>query len=161
METNSVSDQEKFMRAALLEARRAALAGDVPVGAVVVKDGKIIARGRNRREERGDPTAHAEIEALRKAAGKLGGWYLHDCTLYATLEPCPMCAGAAMQARLEAVVFGAWDPKAGCCGSLMNLLGDMRFAHRLAMRGGLLAEECAEVLKAFFQQRRDAGFILT
>lgn len=142
------------MRAALLEARRAALHGDVPVGAVVVKDGKIVARGRNRREEQRDPTAHAEMEALRKAAKKLGGWHLHGCTLYVTLEPCPMCAGAAMQARLEAVVFGAYDPKAGCCGSLINLPGDVRFPHRLSVQGGMLAGDCAEVLKEFFQQKR-------
>lgn len=142
------------MREALRQARLAAARGDVPVGAVVVKEEKIIARGRNRREERGDPTAHAEIEALRKAAKKLGGWYLHGCTLYATLEPCPMCAGAAMQARIEGIVFGARDPKAGCCGSIANLPEDARFPHRLRVSGGLLEEECAAVLREFFREKR-------
>ncbi len=145
---------EYFMRQALKQAALAAAHGDVPVGAVVVKEGKIIARGRNRREEKGDPTAHAEVEALRKAAKKLGGWYLHGCTLVVTLEPCPMCAGAAMQARLEAVVFGAYDPKAGCAGSLMNLPGDARFPHRVAVTGGVLENDCAALLKEFFKQRR-------
>jgi tRNA(adenine34) deaminase len=146
---------EKFLRAALAQARQAALHGDVPVGAVIVKEDKIIARGRNRREEKHDPTAHAEIEALRKAAKKLGGWYLHGCTLYVTLEPCPMCAGAAMQARLDGIVFGAHDPKAGCCGSLMNLPEDTRFPHRLDVIGGVMEEECAGVLKEFFRLRRE------
>ncbi len=146
---------ESYMRQALKQAALAAAHGDVPVGAVVVKEGKIIARGRNRREEKGDPTAHAEVEALRKAAKKLGGWYLHGCTLVVTLEPCPMCAGAAMQARLEAVVFGAYDPKAGCAGSLMNLPGDERFPHRVSVTGGVLEEDCAALLKQFFRQRRN------
>ena len=142
------------MRQALKQAGLAATHGDVPVGAVLVKDGKVIARGRNRREERRDPTAHAEVEALRKAAKKLGGWYLHGCTLYVTLEPCPMCAGALMQARIDAVVFGAWDPKAGCCGTLMNLPEDQRFPHRVAVTGGVMEAECASVLKEFFRKRR-------
>lgn len=146
-----------FMSAALAQARLAAEHGDVPVGAVVARDGKIIARGRNRREERGDPTAHAEIEALKMAAKKLGGWYLHDCTLYVTLEPCPMCAGAAMQARLDGIVFGAYDPKAGCCGSILNLPEDARFPHRMKVTGGLLEEECASVLKEFFKMKRIQG----
>lgn len=155
--TNELSIQENnesFMRQALRQAALAAVHGDVPVGAVLVKDGIIIARGRNRREERHDPTAHAEIEALRKAAKKLGGWYLHGCTMYVTLEPCPMCAGAIMQARLDAVVFGAYDPKAGCCGSLMNLPEDARFPHRPMVQGGVLEGECAAVLKEFFKQKR-------
>jgi tRNA(adenine34) deaminase len=148
------ADETPFMRAALAEARKAAACGDVPVGAVLAKDGRIIARGRNRREERGDPTAHAEIEALRRAARKLGGWYLHGCTLYVTLEPCPMCAGAAMQARLEGIVFGAADPKGGCCGSILNLPEDARFTHRVKVSGGLMERECAEVLKGFFREKR-------
>jgi tRNA(adenine34) deaminase len=152
---NLNEDENSFMRAALRQARLAAEHGDVPVGAVLVKEGKIVARGRNRREERGDPTAHAEIEALRKAARKLGGWYLHGCTLYVTLEPCPMCAGAAMQARLEGIVFGASDPKAGCCGSQMNLPEDARFPHRVAVRGGVLENECGELLKEFFKAKRN------
>jgi tRNA(adenine34) deaminase len=147
-------EQKKFMAAALAQAAVAAQHGDVPVGAVVVKDGKIIARGRNRREQRHDPTAHAEMEALKKAAKKLGGWYLHGCTLYVTLEPCPMCAGALMQARIESVVFGAYDPKAGCCGSLLNLPQDTRFPHRPVVTGGVMEQECAAVLKEFFKMRR-------
>ena len=143
------------MAEALAEARLAAGRGEVPVGAVVVKDGRIIARAGNRREERGDPTAHAELDALRAAAAGLGGWYLHGCTMYVTLEPCPMCAGALMQARLKAVVFGAWDTKAGCCGSLYNLPEDTRFPHRLAVTGGVLAEGCAAELSAFFRDRRE------
>ncbi len=149
-----VTDEEKYMRAALAEARKAAEACDVPVGAVLVREGRIIARGRNRREEKRDSTAHAEIEALRKASKKLGGWYLHGCTLYVTLEPCPMCAGAAMQARIDSIIFGAYDPKAGCCGSLLNLPEDARFPHRPAVRGGVLEKECAGILKAFFREKR-------
>jgi tRNA(adenine34) deaminase len=148
-------DEIRYMRAALLEARKAAEAGDVPVGAVLVKDGKIVSRGRNRREEKRDATAHAEIEALKRASRKLGGWYLHGCALYVTLEPCPMCAGAAMQARVESIVFGAHDPKAGCCGSILNLPEDARFPHRLEVKGGVLEAECAAVLKAFFRKKRE------
>ncbi len=145
---------ERFMTEALTEARAAALRGEVPVGAVIVREEQIIARAGNRREERGDPTAHAEIDALRAAAAALGGWYLHGCTLYVTLEPCPMCAGAILQARLAAVVFGAYDAKAGCCGSLYNLPEDARFPHRAAVTGGVLAAQCAAELSAFFKSRR-------
>lgn len=148
------TEEKRMMRQALSMARRAAKAGEVPVGAVVARGGEVISTGRNRREATGDPTAHAEVVALRRAAKKLGGWYLHGCTLYVTLEPCPMCAGALMQARLDAVVFGAPDPKAGCCGSLMNLPVDTRFPHRLSVRGGVLEAECAELLKTFFRQKR-------
>ena len=147
-------EQERFMTEALREAALAAGRREVPVGAVVVKNGQIIARAGNHREERGDPTAHAELDALRSAAQALGGWYLHGCTLVVTLEPCPMCAGAIMQARLEAVVYGAADPKAGCCGSLYNLPEDVRFPHRLKVVGGVLAEECAAVLREFFRGKR-------
>lgn len=154
MATEFQTGETSFMRAALAEARRAAERGDVPVGAVVVRGGRILSRARNRREEKGDPTAHAEIEALRRAARKLGGWYLHDCVLYVTLEPCPMCAGAAMQARLAGIVFGAYDPKGGCCGSILNLPEDARFTHRMRVSGGLMEKECAEVLKDFFRKKR-------
>lgn len=153
-----VPDEIKYMRAALLEARKAAAAGDVPVGAVLVRDGCIISRGRNRREEKRDATAHAEIEALRKASKKLGGWYLHGCTLYVTLEPCPMCAGAAMQARIDSIIFGAYDPKAGCCGSLLHLPEDARFPHRPTVRGGVLEAECAAILRTFFKEKRVKKF---
>lgn len=145
---------ERFMREAISEAQQAACRGEVPVGAVIVRDGNIIARAGNRREERGDPTAHAEMDALREAGKALGGWYLHGCTMYVTLEPCLMCAGALMQARLEALYFGAYDAKAGCCGSLYNLPVDERFPHRLAVQGGVLAEECATLLRIFFKAKR-------
>jgi tRNA(adenine34) deaminase len=143
-----------FMREAIEEARQAAARGEVPVGAVIVRGGSILARAGNRREERRDPTAHAEMDALREAGKQLGGWYLHGCMMYVTLEPCPMCAGAMMQARLQAVVFGAYDPKAGCCGSLYNLPVDERFPHRMDVQGGVLLEECAFLLKEFFKKKR-------
>ncbi len=138
------------MREALALARRAAAAGEVPVGALVVRDGAIVGRGRNRREADGDPLAHAEIEAIREAAGAVGGWRLTGCTLYATLEPCAMCAGALVNARVERLVFGARDPKAGFCGSLGDLVRDPRLNHRLAVEAGVLESECSALLTAFF-----------
>ena len=146
--------QEKFMRQALREAAKAAAKDEVPVGAVIVREGKVIARGHNLRESAHDPTAHAEMIAIRKAAKKLGGWRLPGCTLYVTLEPCPMCAGAILQSRVEGLVFGAYDPKAGCCGTLYDLIGDSQFNHTLPVEGGILREECAGVLKAYFAQKR-------
>jgi len=144
------------MRLALRQAELAEKAGDVPVGAILVApDGRILARGRNRREARTDPTAHAEILALRAAAKKLGTWHLELATLYVTLEPCAMCAGAAVNARLGRLVFGAADPKAGFAGSLGNIAADARLNHRVANEGGVLAEECGEILKAFFRSRRN------
>jgi tRNA(adenine34) deaminase len=146
------------MAAALEEARAAAAAGDVPVGAVVVSpEGREVARGRNRREGDRDPTAHAEVLALRGAARALGGWRLDGCTLYVTLEPCAMCAAAAVLARLACVTWGAPDPKAGFAGSLANLLDDPRLNHRVAWRGGLLAEEAERLLEGFFAKLRDGG----
>ncbi len=146
------------MAAALEEARAAAAAGDVPVGAVVVSpEGRELARGRNRREGDRDPTAHAEVLALRGAARTLGGWRLDGCILYVTLEPCAMCAAAAVLARLGCVTWGAPDPKAGFAGSLANLLDDPRLNHRVAWRGGLLAEEAGRLLEGFFAKLRDGG----
>ena len=142
------------MAEALAEARAAAAAGDVPVGAVVVVGGRIVGRGRNQREATGDPTGHAEIVALRQAATTLGRWRLSDATVYATLEPCPMCAGALVAARVGAVAFGAADPKAGACGSLYNLCTDPRLNHELAVTPGVLADPCSALLSEFFEGRR-------
>ncbi len=145
---------EYFMRLALREAERAVDHDDVPIGAVVVFGGEVIAAARNERELRADPTAHAEILALREAAGHLGGWRLLDTVLYVTLEPCAMCAGAIVLARVPRVVWGAEDPKAGAAGSIMNVLAEPRLNHRPEAAGGLLAEESAGLLRTFFATRR-------
>ena len=145
---------EWFMRLALREAERALEHDDVPIGAVVVHEGEVIGAGRNERELRSDPTAHAEVLALREAAAKLGSWRVLDSVLYVTLEPCAMCAGAIVLARVPRVVFGTVDPKAGAVGSVMNVLDQPRLNHRPAVAGGLLADECAELLRAFFRSRR-------
>lgn len=142
------------MRAALAEAEAAAESGEVPVGAVVVAGGEIIARGHNRSETDNDPSAHAEIVALREAARRTGNYRLTDATLYVTLEPCAMCMGALVQARIERLVFGAYDPKAGAAGSAIDLSDSPSFNHRFEINGGVLAEECGSVLKAFFESRR-------
>jgi tRNA(adenine34) deaminase len=148
------ADDERFMKEALAFARIAFSEREVPIGAVVVRDGKMLGRGRNRREALKDPTHHAEIEALREAAAAAGTWRLDGATLYATLEPCPMCAGAAVQARLGRIVFGSADPKAGYCGTLANIPQDERLNHRCQVDGGLLAAESAELLQLFFRARR-------
>jgi tRNA(adenine34) deaminase len=145
---------ERFMRLALTEARSAADHGDTPVGAVVVRDGEVIAAGRNERELRGDPTAHAETIALREAARAGGNWRVLDATLYVTLEPCVMCAGAIVLARVPRVVFGAFDPKAGAAGSVLNVLAQPELNHRPLVRSGLLADESGALLRAFFAARR-------
>ena len=142
------------MHAAIAEARRALAHDDVPVGAVVVADGEVIAVGHNERELRGDPTAHAEIIALRAAAGHVGSWRILDATLYVTLEPCAMCAGAIVLARLPRVVYGTADPKAGAAGSVMDVLAEPRFNHRPNVSGGLLAGESSDLLRRFFAERR-------
>ena len=145
----------RMMRLAIEEAERAATIGEVPVGAVVYRgDGAVLAAAHNRRETWADPTAHAELIALREAAKQLGTWRLDHCRLAVTLEPCPMCAGALVNSRLEAVVFGITDPKMGCVQTLHQLLDTEAFNHRVAWRGGLLAEECLELLQAFFKARR-------
>lgn len=143
------------MRAALAEARLAQPAGDVPVGAVVL-DGSatVVGRGHNQREEAADPTAHAELLALREAASTLGRWRLSGCTLVVTLEPCSMCAGAAVQARVDRLVFGAYDEKAGAAGSVWDLVRDRRLNHRPAVAGGVLADECGALLRDFFAGKR-------
>lgn len=143
-----------FMRLALRLARAAGRRDEVPVGAVVVLDGEVVGRGGNRRQGTGDPTAHAEMVALRQAARRLGTWRLERTTMYVTLEPCAMCAGALVLARVGRLVFGAYDPKAGACGSLYNIVRDPRLNHRLEVAGGVLGEECAEVLRTFFRARR-------
>ena len=147
-------DDETFMRAAIAEAERCAEHGDVPVGAVIVRDGRVAAAGGNARELRNDPTAHAEIDVLREAATAAGSWHLEDCTLYVTLEPCAMCAGAIVLARLGRLVYGATDPKAGYVGSLGDVVRDPRLNHRAEVTSGVLAEECGELLRAFFRDRR-------
>lgn len=148
------ADDERYMQEALAEAARAAALDEVPVGAVVVREGEILGRGRNLRETRRDPTAHAEIVALREAAERAGHWRLEGAVLYVTLEPCPMCAGALVLARVERLVYGARDPKAGACGSLMDIVRDPRLNHRLAVTEGVLEERCGEILREFFRRRR-------
>ena len=147
-------NQESYMRQALAEAEAAMIEGELPIGCVVVKDGEIIARAHNERERSGDPTAHAEILALRRAAKRLGGWRLDGCTLYVTLEPCPMCAGAISQARLARLVFGAYDPEQGCAGSVYRIPEDPAFNHFCLSDGGVLAEPCEALLNDFFDQAR-------
>jgi tRNA(adenine34) deaminase len=142
------------MREALLEARRAWAEGEVPVGAVVVKDGVVIGRGYNQPIGRHDPTAHAEIVAMRAAAEALGNYRLPGCELYVTLEPCVMCSGAMMHARLSRIIYGAADPKTGACGSVVNVFGSEQLNHHAEVEGGLLAEDCGQVLKDFFAERR-------
>jgi tRNA(adenine34) deaminase len=145
---------EYFMRLALREAERAAEHDDVPIGAVVVHEGEVIGTGRNERELRGDPTAHAEVLALREAARAIGSWRVLDSVMYVTLEPCAMCAGAIVLARLPRVVFGAYDPKAGAAGSVLDVTGEPRLNHRPSVQGGLLGEACGDLLRAFFAGRR-------
>ena len=144
---------EEYMRQALDLARQAAACGEVPVGCVIVKDGQVVGRGRNRREENGDATAHAEMEAIREACARLGSWRLHGCTMYVTMEPCPMCAGAILNARVSRVYFGARDREMGACGGVMNLFME-DFPHPPALVGGVLEEECARVLREFFRGLR-------
>lgn len=146
-----------FIALALDQARRAGEGGDVPVGAVIVRDDAIIASAGNRSARDRDPTAHAELLAIRDAAESLNDWRLAGCTLYVTLEPCAMCAGAIVLARLDRVVFGAWDPKAGMAGSVGDLLRHPRLNHRPEVLGGVRADECASLLTRFFEQRRSSG----
>ena len=145
---------ERFMRLALEQARQALAEGEVPVGAVLTRGDEVICACRNRREALHDPTAHAELLCLREGAARLGNWHLRDCTLYVTLEPCPMCAGAMLISQLGRCVFGAADPRQGCCGSVYDLPGDPALGGVTRWQAGLLAEECAALLTAFFQQKR-------
>ena len=151
----SWSDSDtRMMKAAIAEAKVAASAGEVPVGAVLVKGGEIVSRGLNRPIQDNDPTAHAEIMAIRTAAADERNYRLNDTTLYVTLEPCAMCVGAMLQARISRLVFGAYDPKAGAAGSVLDLCDDRRLNHRIEVNGGLLEDQCAGLLKAFFAKRR-------
>lgn len=145
---------EMYMELAIEEAKKALSINEVPIGAVIVYNDEVIATGHNIRETTQMTLSHAELLAIQTANDKIGSWRLEDCTLYVTLEPCPMCAGAIVQARINRVVFGALDPKAGCCGSLMNLLEDSRFNHQAEVLGGVLEVECAELLKDFFRGLR-------
>jgi len=148
-----MSDQE-YMRQALREAEKALLLGEVPIGAVVVQAGQVIVRTHNLKEARNDATAHAEILAIQEASSLLTKWRLNDCTLYVTLEPCPMCAGALVQCRMQRVVYGAYDWKAGAAGSLFNLLDEPRLNHQVFLTSGVLAEECQEIMQRFFADLR-------
>ncbi|WP_067730485.1 tRNA adenosine(34) deaminase TadA [Oceanobacillus damuensis] len=147
-------NDEKFMQAALEEANRARILDEVPIGAVIVHDDEIIARGFNLRESLQTTLTHAELIAIQEANTKIGSWRLEDCTLYVTLEPCPMCAGAIVQSRIKRVVYGAPDPKAGCAGTLLNLLDEPRFNHQVEVTSDILREECAALLKDFFRDLR-------
>ncbi len=148
-----ISDLEE-MKAALAEARAAGEAGEVPIGAVLVHDGLLIARGQNRVLRENDPTAHAEIVALRAGSAALGNYRLAGCTLYVTLEPCAMCVGAMIHARLDRLVFGALDPKAGACGSVLHVLNHPQLNHKMAVEQGILADESGDLLRSFFRERR-------
>ena len=151
----ATAQDESFMRMAIVQAHMAAALGEVPVGAVVVREGRVIASAHNRPVAAHDPTAHAEIEALRQAAALLGNYRLDGCTLYVTLEPCAMCAGAIMQARIPRLVFGAWDEKAGAVGSTWDLIRDPRALHKVEVISDILKEECASLLKEFFIEQRN------
>jgi tRNA(adenine34) deaminase len=142
------------MKMALAEAEKGFKKDEVPVGAVVVADGKVIARAHNLRESLVDPTAHAEILALKKAGRKLGGWRLNEATLYTTLEPCPMCAGAVVHSRIKELIYGADDPKAGACGSIMNVVSSGHLNHRVKVTSGIMKAECSEILRKFFRKLR-------
>jgi len=144
----------KYMQAALEEAKKAAAYGEVPVGAVIVKDGEIIARGHNETETLKDPTAHAEMNAIRQASQKLGGWRLPGCQMFVTCEPCSMCAGAIVWSRIEKLYIGTPDPKAGACGSVFNIPQDSRLNHFTEIETGLMQEECSKLMKDFFKQLR-------
>ncbi|SFI72614.1 tRNA adenosine(34) deaminase TadA [Thermoflavimicrobium dichotomicum] len=147
-------EHEKWMSEALGEAKKAEERGEVPIGAIIVYQDQVIGRGHNLRETWQDPLAHAEMIAIKQAAQHLGSWRLNDCDLYVTLEPCPMCAGAIVQARIRTVVYGTEDPKAGCAGTLMNLLNEKRFNHQSQVIAGILPEECSSILTQFFRHLR-------
>ncbi|API92284.1 MULTISPECIES: tRNA adenosine(34) deaminase TadA [Virgibacillus] len=146
---------EHMMKIAIQEAKQAAEQGEVPIGALIAYDNEVIATAHNLRETTQSTLAHAELLAIQQANEKIGSWRLEDCTLYVTLEPCPMCAGAIVQSRIKRVVYGAYDPKAGCAGTLFNLLDDARFNHQVDVTAGVLEEECANLLKDFFKRLRE------
>ena len=151
-----LTEDEKYMKEAIKQAKKAAKIGDVPIGCVLVKDGQIIARGYNRRNTDKNTLSHAELNAIRKASKKLGDWRLEECTLYVTLEPCQMCAGAIVQSRIPRVVVGCMNPKAGCTGSILNLLDIQAFNHQADLTTGVLEEECSQLMKQFFRELREA-----
>jgi tRNA(adenine34) deaminase len=153
----SLQPHDHWMRFALDLARQAFEEGEVPVGTVIVHDSRIIGTGYNQREQLGDPTAHAEMIAITQAAEELGSWRLENCTLYCTLEPCPMCAGAIVQARISTVIYGATDPKAGACHTLFQITNDPRLNHRAVVLGGVMQDECRSLLQDFFAQQRALG----
>jgi tRNA(adenine34) deaminase len=146
---------EKYMKAALVQAKKAYVLNEVPIGCVIVQDGKIIARGYNRRNTDKNTLSHAELIAIRKASKKTGDWRLEDCTMYITLEPCQMCAGAIVQARIRRVVIGSYNPKAGCAGSVLNLLQMKQFNHQVEIVDGVCTEECSSMLSRFFRELRE------
>lgn len=150
-----MTEDEKYMKEALRQAKKAEALEEVPIGCVIVQNGKIIARGYNRRNTDKNTLSHAELNAIRKASKKTGDWRLEDCTMYITLEPCQMCAGAIVQARIGRVVIGAMNPKAGCAGSILNLLEHPQFNHQVEVERGILERECSEMLTEFFQQLRE------
>ncbi len=146
--------EEKFMKEAIKQAKKALALGEVPIGCVIVSDGKIIGRGYNRRITDKNTLAHAELNAIKKASKAAGDWRLDGCEMYVTLEPCQMCSGAIIQARIKKVYIGAMNPKAGCCGSIMNLLNEPRFNHQAELETGILSEECSSMLTSFFRELR-------
>ena len=149
-----MTQDEKYMKAAIREAKKAYALDEVPIGCVIVQNDKIIARGYNRRNTEGNTLAHAELSAIKKASKKTGDWRLEDCTMYITLEPCQMCAGAIVQARMKRVVIGSRNAKAGCAGSVLNLLQEERFNHQVELTEGVLEEECSAMLSDFFKELR-------
>lgn len=150
-----LTEDEKYMKQAIKLAKKAWKIEEVPIGCVIVHEGKIIGRGYNRRTTDKNPLAHAELIAIKKASKKMGDWRLEDCTLYVTLEPCQMCSGAIVQARVKKVVVGCMNPKAGCAGSILNLLQVERFNHQVELETGILEEECSEMMKSFFRELRE------
>ena len=150
-----LTPDEKFMKEAIRQAKKAAALEEVPIGCVIVSQGKIIARGYNRRNTDKNTTSHAEINAIRKASKKLGDWRLEGCTIYITLEPCQMCAGAIVQARIDRAVIGSMNPKAGCAGSVLNILEMPQFNHQVEVTRGVLQDECSQMLSGFFRQLRE------
>ena len=151
-----MNQDEKYMKAAIRQARKAYALDEVPIGCVIVQDDKIIARGDNRRNTEGNTLAHAELTAIRKASRKTGDWRLEDCTMYVTLEPCQMCSGAIVQSRMTRVVVGCMNPKAGCAGSILNLLDMPEFNHQVELTTGVMEEECSQMMKSFFKELREA-----
>ena len=148
--------KEKYMKEALKEAKKAYIKEEVPVGAIIVKDGKIVARAHNQKETKKDTICHAEILAIKKASKKLDAWRLSDCEMYVTLEPCPMCAGALIQSRIKKVYIGTMDEKTGACGSKLNLLEDYKFNHKVEVETGILKDSCEEILQKFFRELRNS-----